>query len=245
MWAQAFSRCSGVRGLYWGFRSPVLEITMGILSLLLSLFEACQIGGSHGQNEVLAGLIGQFETLLDDALNHIHFGHIVTSRNISNFLLLRPLLGFGKIKSKGADIVKLNTECIRDILLEIEKQQRITIDEDNNVIFEMLWVEDLYKSLSDYTKEDIFYALHNLDQAGYVKTNLISGDDVLAMYGINYITYEGHNFLDKIRDPKAWKYVKNAGAAIGNMSLAVINQVANGVTTAFIDSYLKGNVIRL
>ena len=83
--------------------------------------------------------------------------------------------------------------------------------------------------------------MFNLDQAGYVKTNLICGDDAGLGYVVNCLTYEGHNFLDKIRNPKAWKYVKTAGAAIGNISLAVINQIANGATTALIDSYLSQN----
>lgn len=137
--------------------------------------------------------------------------------------------------------MKLNSDCMRDVMLKIEQMQEITVDEENNVCFEALWIDDLYKALSKHDKKDIFYALHNLDQAGYVSTNLINGDDSTLVYVVNYITYEGHNFLDKIRDPKAWKYIKTAGAVIGNFSLSAINQIANGVTTAVIDSYLAKN----
>ena len=137
--------------------------------------------------------------------------------------------------------MKLNSDCMRDVMLKIEQMQTITVDEENNVTFDTLWIDDLYKALSRHDKRDIFYALHNLDQAGYVSTNLINGDDAALGYVVSYITYEGHNFLDKIRDPKAWKYIKTAGSAIGNFSLSVINQIANGVTTAFIDSYLAKN----
>lgn len=137
--------------------------------------------------------------------------------------------------------MKLDSDCMRDVMLKIELMQDIAIDEENNVSFEPLWIDTLYEALSQYAKKDIFYALYNLDQAGYVSTNLITGDNATVVYAINYITYEGHNFLDKIRDPKAWKYIKTAGSAIGNFSLSVINQIANGVTTAYIDSYLSKN----
>lgn len=137
--------------------------------------------------------------------------------------------------------MKLDMDCMRDVMLKIELMQDISVDEESNVSFEPLWIDALYEVLSQYAKKDIFYALHNLDQAGYVSTNIVSGDDSAMGYAINYITYEGHNFLDKIRDPKAWKYIKTAGSAIGNFSLSVINQIANGVTTAVIDSYLSKN----
>lgn len=141
--------------------------------------------------------------------------------------------------------MKLNSDCMRDVMLKIELLQTIAVDEENNVSFEPLWIDDLYQALSKHDKKDIFYALHNLDQAGYVSTNMINGDDSSLGYVVNYITYEGHNFLDRIRDPKAWRYIKTAGSAIGNFSLSVINQIANGVTTAFIDSYLKENPFKL
>ena len=141
--------------------------------------------------------------------------------------------------------MKLNSDCMRDIMLTIEQLQTISVDAENNVSFDILWVDDLYKALSKYEKKEIFYALHNLDQAGYVNTSLIDGDDSSLGYVVNYITYDGHNFLDKIRDPKAWRYIKTAGAAIGNFSLSVINQIANGATTALIDSYLKKNPFKL
>lgn len=141
--------------------------------------------------------------------------------------------------------MKLNSDCMRDVLLKIEKMQIITTDEEDNVSIEPLWVDDLYKALPKYDKEVIFYALYNLEQAGYVSTNLINGDDASLGYAVNHMTYEGHNFLDRIRDPKAWRYIKTAGSAIGNFSLSVINQIANGVTTAFIDSYLAKNPFEL
>lgn len=134
--------------------------------------------------------------------------------------------------------MKLNPDCIRDVMLEIEKRHKVTIDDENNAVFEMLWVDELYKALPKHSKEDVFYTLYNLDQAGYVSISTDEGDDAITMCVVNYMTYSGHEFLEKIRDSKAWKHIKGAGSAVGNFSLSLINQVANGVATAFINEYL-------
>ena len=141
--------------------------------------------------------------------------------------------------------MKLNHDCVRAVMLEIEKLHKITIDEENNASFDLLWADTLYKELPQYTKEDIFYSLYNLDQAGYVRISTNSGSDSLCFCVIHYMTYTGHEFLEKIRDPKAWRYVKGVGNAIGNFSLALINQTANGVATAFLNEYLKKHGIDL
>ena len=141
--------------------------------------------------------------------------------------------------------MKLNNDCIRAVMLEIEKRHKVTVDEENNASFEILWVDALYEALPQYTKEDIFYSLYNLDQAGYVSISTNSGDNAIYMCAINSMTYAGHEFLEKIRDPKAWRYIKGVGSAIGNFSLALINQTANGVATAFINEYLTKHGINL
>lgn len=134
--------------------------------------------------------------------------------------------------------MKLNPDCIRAVMLEIEKNHSLTVDEENSVSFDMFWIEKLYELLPKYSKEDIFYSVFNLEQAGYISTTTRGGDNAITLCIINYMTYAGHEFLEKIRDPKVWKCIKGAGSAIGNFSLALINQIANGVTTALLDAYI-------
>lgn len=135
--------------------------------------------------------------------------------------------------------MKLNPECIRSVLLEIEKQHEIHITDENDVVFEPLWIENLYKTLPKYSKEDIFYTLFNLDQAGYISSNLLDGDDTVQMYAVNYITFEGHEFLEKIRTEDQWKTLKGILGAARNYSLDAINQAANGVASAAISKLVE------
>lgn len=140
--------------------------------------------------------------------------------------------------------MKLNPDCIRDVMLEIEKRHKVTIDEENNASFEMLWIDELYEALPKHSKEDIFYTLYNLDQAGYVSISTDEGDDAVTMCAINYMTYSGHEFLEKIRTPKVWKHIMKAGQAVGSFSLALMNQVGSTVLTTLVGEYLAGVNLR-
>ena len=141
--------------------------------------------------------------------------------------------------------MKLNHDCIRAVMLKIEELHQITVDDENNASFDLLWSDTLYRELPEHTKENIFYALYNLDQAGYIKLAIQDGDDGICMCAVICMTYAGHEFLDKIRDAKAWKCVKAVGKEIGQFSLALINQAANGIATAWISQCLKENGISL
>lgn len=135
--------------------------------------------------------------------------------------------------------MKLNADCIRAVLLKIEEQHQITVDEEGGVSIETLDVEDLYPLLPDFSKEDIFYSLFNLDQAGYVELYSLDAGDEIVMYGIRYMTYAGHEFLDKIRDPERWTKVKSITSAARSFALDAINQAANGVASAAINALIE------
>lgn len=111
--------------------------------------------------------------------------------------------------------MKLNNDCIRAVMLEIEKRHKVTVDEENNASFDTLWIDELYDALPQYTKEDIFYSLYNLDQAGYVSISTDSGDDAITMCAINYMTYSGHEFLEKFAITKLGNTSKAQAALSG------------------------------
>ena len=136
--------------------------------------------------------------------------------------------------------MKLNHECMREVLLEIEKIHRVFVNENDSVEKEFLTIHALYKALPQYGKEEIFYCLFNLEQAGYVSlsTQWISGS--VYNCSINHMTYAGHEFLDKIRDPQRWTFIKKGLSAVRNYSLAAISAVAEGATTAAINKYISG-----
>ena len=136
--------------------------------------------------------------------------------------------------------MKLNPDCIREVLLEIEKSWELRTDSSGNISMGKLNYNQICSALPDYDKKDIFYSLYNMKQAGYIDLSVTFADNgIVYRCTVNHMTYEGHEFLDKIRDSKHWSAVKNGLNAVRNYSLDAINAIASGVTTAAIAAYLE------
>lgn len=62
--------------------------------------------------------------------------------------------------------MKLNPDCIRAVMLQIEKEWAIKDDGHGHMEFGSLGLLQLCKSLPDYTKEDIFIRSTTLNRQG-------------------------------------------------------------------------------
>lgn len=94
--------------------------------------------------------------------------------------------------------MKLNHECVRDLLLYIEENvyygSSLNIDNCN---------------LTKYSSDDIRYAAEKLAEAGYINCKIqkfvTSETPGIFIYSL---TWNGHQFLDNIRDDGVWKDTK-------------------------------------
>ena len=137
--------------------------------------------------------------------------------------------------------MKLNADCIRDVLIELEKSLTYRTDEAGRVEKNAVSLHELDCVLIRYTKEDIFYTLSNLEQAGYIKMTVKGAGNSVYLCFVNCITFQGHEFLEKIRSDQSWTKVKAGAAAIRNYSLDAISAIANGVASAAITAYFEKN----
>lgn len=127
--------------------------------------------------------------------------------------------------------MKLDPNCVRDILLELEKlpyQKSCTISDLGNV-------------LSSYQEDELSYSCFKLAEANYIDITSIqtiasSGPEIRS---INDITFYGHEFLNNIRSDTVWDDVKAVGAKIGANSVSAFTQIASGVVTALIKAHLN------
>lgn len=103
--------------------------------------------------------------------------------------------------------MKLNPDTLRSILLKIEIEHM---------------GPDWKWEISDRDYEQ-FYAATKLVEAGYIEVDNIGGtehnEDFLV---IKAMTVSGHQFLELIRDAKAWKYIKQGLKAARNASIKLI-----------------------
>ncbi len=118
--------------------------------------------------------------------------------------------------------MKLNPDCVRDILLTVES-------------LKPKYYIDLRKHETDFDIDEYVYAGKKLVEAGYLKGNVlefISGE--LDAVTIRELTMRGHELLDNIRDSKVWAETKSTISKVGSASLSVISQIAASIITAYL-----------
>lgn len=127
-------------------------------------------------------------------------------------------------------------------MLKIEEAHSFSSTADDLIESNPLQIEDLYDTLPKFTHEDIFYSLFNLEQAGYIDLDILwASGGIATSCSVNYMTFSGHEFLEKIRDSKHWSVIKKGLSAVRNYSLDTISSIASGVTSAAIAAYLENN----
>ena len=118
--------------------------------------------------------------------------------------------------------MKLNYDCIRSVLLTVEKSK--TIDEELNL--NPLAVETIFEQLPKYEDSEILYTIEKLKEAGYINAALHFAVGHFIDGTVSSITYSGHEYLDNIREPEVWRKVKTMLKNAGAITLPLISQAA-------------------
>lgn len=147
-----------------------------------------------------------------------------------------------KYSSGGAVKMKMNYDCIRDVLLSLEEilsVEETTYDlgegEETYFAFSFTDVNRLVKldRLKQYNKKDIFYSVAKLNEAGFIEAQPVNGDNMCG-YLISDITYTGHEFLQSIKSDTVWDNVKKISKKVGSISFPIISSIASSVLSKLI-----------
>lgn len=127
--------------------------------------------------------------------------------------------------------MKLNNDYVRSILLFIEE----TYSDGKS-----LTINDFMDSteLSKYNQEDILYTLKKLDEAGYLNIKFHYANNGLYFLSCWGITWDGHKFLDTIRDSKVWSETKTITSKFASVPLNMISDIASKVLTSLIEKQM-------
>lgn len=116
--------------------------------------------------------------------------------------------------------MRLNHECVRQIMLTIESDIPYNQSLEKEKLLE-------HPKLQSFTEDEILYAILRLDEADFIKCDILPGDGLLiynlSLYGL---TWSGHEFLDNIRDNKVWAFVKQIASKSTSASLPILAQLA-------------------
>lgn len=125
--------------------------------------------------------------------------------------------------------MKLNPDCVRDVLLALETL--LVIDESGSLIRDIT-IDEIAECtiLKPYTEADIIYTIQKLTEADFINplTKIYAdGEFMFSFFGTRGITYQGHEFLDTIRAQPIWQKTKTTILEkLGSASLSVFSSVA-------------------
>lgn len=110
--------------------------------------------------------------------------------------------------------MKLDMDMVRDLLIQIEGLKP-------------------YKELLQIDLDDLIEAEHLelLIESGLCKGNINYLSNSIPMGHINRLTWEGHQFLETIRDDKIWTNTKSVLSKAGSFTLDLIQKVALDIIT--------------
>lgn len=123
--------------------------------------------------------------------------------------------------------MKLNPDCIRDILLRVEEEtsygKQLVISKYESERTEFL----------QYKREEIFYHLEQC-KMGY----LIDAVSSLSEFEIYCLTPKGHEFIENIRQDTSWNQVKTVSKQLGVYSLNALFEISISLISDTIKKHL-------
>jgi len=112
--------------------------------------------------------------------------------------------------------MKLKKDCIRDLLLYLEKNLDYGKEIHANSI-----------TLKKYSKSDILYTCERLLESMIINARtekwILSEQPIII---ISSISAKGYEFLDSIRSPKIWQEIKTRLKGIERLTIEIISQIA-------------------
>ncbi|WP_182336207.1 DUF2513 domain-containing protein [Bifidobacterium pseudocatenulatum] len=115
--------------------------------------------------------------------------------------------------------MKRDMELVHLILLKIEEEYSSTAISNLNI--------------SGYDMETVAYHCKILNEAGLISDyGARYADNSLRSFGVGSLTWEGNDFLDKIRDNSQWKKVKDVIVQKGPPVIETIKTISSAFVTA-------------
>jgi len=118
--------------------------------------------------------------------------------------------------------MKLDYNCVRNVMLSIESlEQGQFLNDANGSAFPLL---------KDYTADKIAYTVERLIEAGYIPNRRITTLPYGRIhYEIDSLTWEGHQYLDCIRNDDIWDKTRKKVSPFGGLPFTLMAEIAKGL----------------
>lgn len=128
--------------------------------------------------------------------------------------------------------MKLNPECIRDILSAIES---IVDDANQTYTCTIEGLQGQNPSLDKYPDNVIFYHFQQICLSGY----LYNGKVLTGQISFMDLSPDGHEFLNKLRTPAVLNVVKNFIGITGSASIQQMATIATDALLTLLPDLMK------
>lgn len=128
--------------------------------------------------------------------------------------------------------MKLNPDCVRDILIYFEENLSITVHGFSTISR----LEILQAFHDQYNYDELLYSMIQLHESGYIVTDFKPDFDraTFCLNKVFFITPKGHDLLASIYNKEDWKQkVSPVLKSLGSISLSVIESVAKVVAETY------------
>ena len=122
--------------------------------------------------------------------------------------------------------MKLNPDCIRDILFVVENNATYSNDVSEETIFKELD--------SKYPREEILYHVRQCEHSGL----FLQVVHYFGGFSIQDLSPYGHQFINDIRQDNNWSKTKEIAKSVGSFSLDVLKDISSQVITNLISNQL-------
>ena len=117
--------------------------------------------------------------------------------------------------------MKLNHDCVRACMLYLEEELGV------NSRINLVGVH-----LKEYSDDDVLYSFIKLSEAGFINGKpQPAGNNPAYVFITTSITYEGHKFIDSVRDDKVWSATKKISSNVASVSIYIMTTIATNVLT--------------
>mgnify|MGYP003367493467 CR=1 FL=1 len=127
--------------------------------------------------------------------------------------------------------MKLNQDCVRAVLLELE--EKLTLNDDL-YLYQIKQLDCIKK----FGEDTVIYSILKLIEARYLLGEPLYAGDELMELTLSALTWDGHLFLDTIRDNKVWKETKSVVSKFSSVSISLMSTIASTILNELVKKHL-------
>ncbi len=135
--------------------------------------------------------------------------------------------------------MKLNPDCIRDLLLYLENTLSVSKHGCNVFSFDSLSIRQISQGLPTYQDTELVNTIMALEDGGFISASADYCGEGICVLEVNQITYSGYQFIEAVRPDDIWGKIKKTCLKVGSFSLDLVMETGTAALSSAAISLLN------